>query len=90
MAYCPTILSQMLKLFSRYDFEKLVSKHRAGFHARGVRSWSQCVALLFSQFAGQDQTASSSFGSRAVQTGMFAILKVCWGCNCWMNNRVGK
>ncbi|MBN1594908.1 IS4 family transposase [candidate division FCPU426 bacterium] len=54
MAHCPTILSQMLKLFSRYDFEKLVSKHHAEFHARGVRSWSQCVALLFGQLAGQD------------------------------------
>lgn len=54
MAHCPTILSQMLKLFPRYEFEKLVSKHRAEFHARGVRSWSHCVAMLFGQLAGQD------------------------------------
>jgi hypothetical protein len=44
----------MLKLFSGYEFEKLVFKHQAEYHARGVRSWSHLVAMLFGQLAGQD------------------------------------
>lgn len=54
MALCPTILSQMLQLISRYEFEKTVSEHRAEYHARGVSSWSHFVALLFGQLASQD------------------------------------
>lgn len=54
MAHCPTILAQMLRLFSRYEFDKLVREHKTEHHARGVRSWSQFVAMLFGQLAGLD------------------------------------
>lgn len=54
MAHCSTILSQMLQLFSRHEFEKLVSEHGAEYHARGVKSWSHFVAMLYGQLAGQD------------------------------------
>lgn len=54
MAHSSTILSQMLKFFSRHEFQNLVLKHQAEYHARGVRSWSHFVAMLYGQLAGQD------------------------------------
>ena len=44
-----SIFSQVLKLFSRGDFEKAVREHKAERHARGFTSWGQFVAMLFCQ-----------------------------------------
>ena len=44
-----SIFSQVLKLFSRGDFEKAVKKHKAERHARGFTSWGQFLAMLFCQ-----------------------------------------
>jgi Domain of unknown function (DUF4372)/Transposase DDE domain len=44
-----SIFSQVLKLFSRGDFEKAVKEHKAERHARGFTSWGQFMALLFCQ-----------------------------------------
>src|SRR5207248_4051464 len=44
-----SIFSQVLKLFSRGDFEKAVKDHKAERHARGFTSWGQFMAMLFCQ-----------------------------------------
>src|SRR6267378_3836846 len=44
-----SIFSQVLKLFSRGEFEKAVKEHKAERHARGFTSWGQFMALLFCQ-----------------------------------------
>jgi IS4 transposase len=44
-----SIFSQVLKLFSRGDFEKAVREHKAERHARGFTSWGQFMAMLFCQ-----------------------------------------
>lgn len=44
-----SIFSQVLKLFSRAEFEKAVKEHKAERHARGFTSWGQFVAMLFCQ-----------------------------------------
>jgi hypothetical protein len=44
-----SIFSQVLKLFSRGEFEKVVKEHKAERHARGFTSWGQFVAMLFCQ-----------------------------------------
>jgi hypothetical protein len=44
-----SIFSQVLKLFSRGEFEKAVKEHQAERHARGFTSWGQFVAMLFCQ-----------------------------------------
>lgn len=44
-----SIFSQLLKLFSRADFEKAVSKHKASRAAKGFECWTQFVAMLFCQ-----------------------------------------
>ena len=41
------IFSQMLKLFSRGEFEKAVKEHETERHARGFTSWGQFTAMLF-------------------------------------------
>ena len=49
-----TILGQMLKLFSRYEFQKAVSETGTEYHSRGFSSWNHFVAMLFGQLSGQD------------------------------------
>ena len=44
-----SIFSQILQLFSRFDFESAVRKHKAERHARGFTCWGQFVAMLFCQ-----------------------------------------
>jgi hypothetical protein len=44
-----SIFSQVLKLFSRRDFEQAVKEHKAERHARGFTSWGQFLAMLFCQ-----------------------------------------
>ena len=44
-----SIFSQVLKLFSRGDFERAVKEQKAERHARGFTSWGQFMAMLFCQ-----------------------------------------
>jgi hypothetical protein len=44
-----SIFSQVLKLFSRGEFEKAVKEHQTERHARGFSSWGQFTAMLFCQ-----------------------------------------
>jgi transposase len=54
MHHYNTILSQMLKMFSRYEFQKAVFETKTEYHARGFSSWNHFVAMLFGQLSGQD------------------------------------
>ena len=42
-----SIFSQVLKLFSRGDFEKAVNEHQAERHARGFTSWGSGSVCFF-------------------------------------------
>ncbi|MGA9577680.1 MAG: IS4 family transposase [Terrimicrobiaceae bacterium] len=44
-----SIFSQLLKIFSRSDFERAVKKHKADRAAKGFDCWTQFVAMLFCQ-----------------------------------------
>src|SRR6202166_4569779 len=44
-----SIFSQVLRLFSRGEFERAVKEHKAERHARGFTSWGQFMAMLFCQ-----------------------------------------
>ena len=48
-----TILGQILELISRSHFERLVKEHKTEHCAKGLRSWTQFVTMLFSQISGQ-------------------------------------
>jgi hypothetical protein len=58
-----TILGQMLDLISRSHFEKLVKEYKTEHGAKGLRSWTQFVTMLFSQITGQH-------GLRSMEQGM--------------------
>jgi len=63
MAHHNTILNQMLKIFSRHEFQKAVLDTRTEYHARGFSSWNHFVAMLFGQLAGADSL-------RGIQAGL--------------------
>src|SRR5215469_13613389 len=48
-----TVLGQMLELISRSHFKKLVKEHKTEHAAKGLKSWTQFVAMLFAQISGQ-------------------------------------
>ena len=54
-----TILGQMLALISRSRFEKQVKEHKTEHGAKGLKSWTQFVTMLFSQLTGQHGLRSS-------------------------------
>lgn len=47
-----SMFSQVLKLFPRIEFERLVKETGAEYRAKGLSSWSQFVAMLFCQLGG--------------------------------------
>src|SRR5215469_16271239 len=58
-----TVLGQMLDLISRSRFEKQVKEHKTEHGAKGLRSWTQFVSMLFAQISGQH-------GLRSIEHGM--------------------
>jgi len=46
-----SIFAQLLQLFPRTEFQRVVQKHKAERHARGFTSWGQFVAMMFFQLA---------------------------------------
>src|SRR5436190_9218007 len=70
-----SIFSQVLKLFSRGDFEVAVREHKAERHARGFTSWGQFVAMLFCQL-GRAHTLREICGGLASCEGKLRHLGV--------------
>jgi len=73
-----TILGQMLKMFSRYEFQKAVSETGTEYHSRGFNSWNHFVAMLFGQLSGQDslrgiETGLATQGVLLYHTGIKAV-----------------
>jgi len=66
-----TILGQMLDLVSRSRFEKLVKEHKTEHGAKGLRSWTQFVAMLFSQLTGQHGLRSMEQGMNSQRNGWY-------------------
>jgi hypothetical protein len=70
-----SIFSQILKLFTRLEFEQAVGQHRAERHARGFSCWSQFVAMLFCQL-GRAQSLREICGGLAACEGKLKHLGV--------------
>jgi len=49
-----TVLSQLLKLIPRHEFESMSHDHHHGQRLRKTRRWSQFVALMLGQLAGRN------------------------------------
>lgn len=53
MAHCNTILSQILKLVPRHEFERLANQHHKGRAFRTTSRWSQFVTMSIGQLSGR-------------------------------------
>jgi len=53
MAHCNTILSQILKLVPRHEFESLANQHHSGRMFRTASRWSQFVTMSIAQLSGR-------------------------------------
>ena len=53
MAHCNTILSQILKLVPRHEFERLAEQHHSGRAFRTASRWSQFVVMCIAQLSGR-------------------------------------
>ncbi len=51
MVRCASLFSQLIALFSRQQFYRLITKHRAERYSKGYNSWDHFVAMLFCQLA---------------------------------------
>jgi hypothetical protein len=53
MAHCNTVLSQMLNMIPRHEFEKLENSVDGKVRATALSRWSQFVALTVGQLNGR-------------------------------------
>ncbi|MCW5981187.1 MAG: DUF4372 domain-containing protein [Bryobacteraceae bacterium] len=70
-----SIFSQMLRLIPRGAFAAAVDKHQAERHARGFRSWTHLVSMLFCQL-GHAQSLREITGGLAACEGKLRHLGV--------------
>jgi Domain of unknown function (DUF4372) len=53
MSHCNTVLSQLLKIVGRHEFEKVAANHHQGQRLHKTTCWAQFVALAFGQLSGR-------------------------------------
>lgn len=53
MAHHSTVLSQILRILPRHEFETLARRHHRGRKLRSISRWSQFVALTIAQLTGR-------------------------------------
>lgn len=51
MVRCASLFSQLIAVFNRNEFYRLVIKHKAERYSKGFNSWDHFVAMLFCQIA---------------------------------------
>ena len=54
MSHHNTVMSQLLKLLSRHEFEALAQKHHTGRSFRKASRWSQFVTMAIAQLSGRN------------------------------------
>jgi len=62
-----SIFSQLLQLFPRYEFQKLVKQTQAERHARGFTCWDQFVSMLFCQLGRAHSLREITDGLRSCE-----------------------
>jgi putative transposase len=53
MSHCNTVLSQIVRIFPRHEFQSLANQHHAGQKFRSFTRWTQFVAMLTAQLSGR-------------------------------------
>lgn len=49
-----TIMSELLRIFPRYEFEKLEKEYKGNYYTKYFTGWQQLITLLFAQVGGKD------------------------------------
>jgi len=62
-----SIFSQLLQLFPRVEFQQMVKKTRAEWHAKGFTCWGQFVAMLFCQLGRAHSLREITGGLRSCE-----------------------
>lgn len=73
MAYCNTILNQMVKIVSRHDFAQIVRCHRGDHRVRTLSCWTQFISLLFAQMTSRDSLRDLSQGLKAASRKLYHL-----------------
>jgi len=47
-------MSELLRVFPRYEFEKLEKEHNGNYYTKYFTGWQQLMVLLFAQIGGKD------------------------------------
>lgn len=53
MAHHNTVLSELVKLIPRHEFQSLANAHHSGRSFRKASRWSQCVTMVMAQLSGR-------------------------------------
>ena len=67
------ILGQMLDLISRSHFEKQVKEHKTEHGAKGFRSWTQFVVMLYGQVSNQHGLRSLEHGMNSQRNSWYHL-----------------
>lgn len=73
MAHNNTILSQLLKLIPRHEFEALANQHRKGGKLRKTSRWDQFVALTTGQLAGRTSLRDIESNMKAQENKLYHL-----------------
>jgi len=49
-----TIMAELLRIFPRYEFEKLADRYSGDYYTKYFTGWQQLIVLLFAQIGGKD------------------------------------
>lgn len=60
-----TILNQLLRQISRFEFQKAISTYQVEKHAKGLSSWNQFCAMAFGQLTNQRSLKTIEAGLRS-------------------------
>lgn len=63
MSQVSTILGELLRIFPKYEFEKLEHLHKGNRYTKYFTGWQQLIVLLYAQVSGKDSL-------REVETGL--------------------
>lgn len=68
MAHTNTVLSQLLKLIPRHEFQSLVNQHHSGQKLRKISRWDQFVSLFMAQLSGRQSLRDIEANMNAQRT----------------------
>jgi hypothetical protein len=73
MAHANTVFSQLLRLVSRHEFQRLANQHHIGQALRKISRWDQFVALLMAQLSGRQSLRDIEANMNAQSTGQYHL-----------------